>query len=219
MATGDSADVLGRLKAVLPRWFGDFAQAPVVRALLAGFAQTQSFVYSLYGYAALQTRIKVATDGWLDLIASDYFGSSVFRHSGETDAAFRSQIIANLFRERATRGGVNKILVDLTGRTPQIIEVLRPTDTGAYGGPYAGYGVAGAYASLVVPMTAFVTIFRPLSPTGGTPYGFSPIGGLYMPYGITGVSPYGYLPSDAELIAAAESVRPAGYSLEVRVSN
>lgn len=132
MATGDLNDFRSRIKATLPRWFADLP--PILDALLSGLAQAWVFVYSLYLYAQLQTRIKTATDGWLDLIAGDFFGTRILRRANQTDASFRAIIIANLFRERATRKALIQVLTDLTGRAPVLIEPQQPGDTGAYGG-------------------------------------------------------------------------------------
>lgn len=136
MSTGDSNDVFARLKSALPsRWFGSTSDSvPVVDSLLAGITAALSFVYSLYAYAKLQTRMLTASDGWLDMIAADFFGTSIQRKANQTDASFRATIIANMFRERATRNAIVKVLQDLTGRTPKIVEPKRPADTGAYGG-------------------------------------------------------------------------------------
>lgn len=198
MATGDQDDMLSRLKALLPTtWFS--SANPVLDGLLSAAAYTLSWFYSLYLYAALQTRIKTATDGWLDMIANDFFGPTFYRRSGQSDASFRAWIIVNMFRERGTRNSVIKILTDLTGRAPLIIEFNKPTDTGAYRGPHIGYGLAGAYGSLTaMDMQTMVTAYRPQSVAG---------------------SPLGYIPTDAELIAAVESVRPATYVIWVKVSD
>jgi hypothetical protein len=96
MATGDTTDVLGRLKAVLPRWFG--GASPILDALLTGLATASAFIYSLYGYAKLQTRILTASDGWLDMVAADFFGTTLQRKASQTDSSFRAAIIANLLR-------------------------------------------------------------------------------------------------------------------------
>lgn len=162
--TGDQNDIFSRLKAALPqRWFGSTSDSmPVVDSILAGAATGLSFIYALYAYAALQCRIKTASDGWLDAISADYFGANLPRKSNQSDASFRAAIIANLFRERATRNGIIKVLQDITGRTPTIIEPMRPADTGIYGGPLIGYSAAGSYGSMVMPYQAFVIAYRPL---------------------------------------------------------
>jgi hypothetical protein len=133
MATGDQQDMLGRLQALLPRgWFGD--APPILTALLTGFAAIFANVYAVLAYAKLQLRIATATDGWLDIISADFFGSTLPRRTGESDTAFRNRITVNLFRERATRKAVVQVLTTLTGRAPIIVEPRRPLDTGGYGG-------------------------------------------------------------------------------------
>lgn len=211
MATGDQQDIYHRLRGYLPRWFGDEAQSPVINALLQGLAYTGAYVYSLYAYAKLQTRILTATDGWLDMIAADFFGSALQRSANQSDASFRARIVLNLFRERATRNGMVKVLRDLTGRTPTIIEPERPADTGSYGGPLIGYGVAGAYGSMLMPYQCFVIAYRPLGT--GIPnvagYGISTGG-----YGQPSQADYASMASiqsavtDADIYAAIEATRP-----------
>lgn len=132
MATGDNDDIFSRLMGYLPRWFGD--SPPVVTALMRGAATGFAFIYLLIGYAILQTRIKSATGGWLDMIAADFFGSDLIRRTNESDPSFLNRIIVNMFRERGTRAAVVKVLTDLTGRAPLIVEPKRPSDTGGYGG-------------------------------------------------------------------------------------
>lgn len=199
MATGDRNDIISRLKSTLPNWFGDLTLAPLIGAVLTALATTQSFVYSLIVYATMQLRIMTATDGWLDMIAADFFGPTFFRHSGQSDQSFRVAIIANLLRPRGTRAAVIAILTQLTGRAPLLVEFNRPTDTGAYGGPYLGYSTAGAWGTLnSMPMQAMVIAYRPYS---------------------LATAPLGYYPTDAEIFAAIESVRPAAYQLWVALSN
>ncbi|TXD58936.1 hypothetical protein FUT88_13335 [Ralstonia sp. TCR112] len=184
----------------------------MVDSLLAGITTALSFVYSLYAYAKLQTRILTASDGWLDMIAADFFGTSIQRKANQTDASFRATIIANLFRERATRHAIVKVLQDLTGRTPKIVEPKRPADTGSYGGPLIGYGVAGAYGSMQMPYQAFVIAYRPLG--SGIPsvagYGIS-TGGYSQASQAewASLSMIQQAVTDADIFAAIDSVRPA----------
>lgn len=213
MSIGDQQDIYRRLRGYLPPWFGDEAETPIINGLLQGLAYGGAYVHSLYAYARLQTRILTATDGWLDMIAADFFGSTIQRKANQSDASFRGTIILNLFRERATRNGMVKVLQDLTGRTPTIIEVTRPADTGAYGAPNSGYGVAGAYGSLLMPYQCFVIAYRPLGT--GIPnvagYGVSTGG-----YGQPSQADYAALASiqgavtDADIYAAIEATRPVG---------
>jgi hypothetical protein len=136
MSTGDTADIFSRLKRLLPvGWFGD--TNPILDAALWGCATAQAWAYTLYLYAKDQTRIKTATDGWLDLISLDFFGNALMRYANQSDPNFRNRILINLFRERTTRPAMEKILFDLTGRAPIIIEPGRPADVGSYGAAVA----------------------------------------------------------------------------------
>lgn len=226
--TGDQQDVLTRLKAVMPRWFGD--NTPILDGVLSGIAWLGSFIYSLYVYAKLQTRILTATEGWLDMIAADFFGTALLRKQNQSDASFRAQIIINMFRERATRHAVIKVLQDLTGRTPLVFEPQRPLDTGAYSEPNSGYGVAGGYGSLLLPYQAFVQAFRPTGsgvPTVGG-YGLANYGATYGGpggYGEASALEYASLDmiegqvTDADIYAAVDSVRPIGSTVWTNISN
>jgi len=225
MATGDQNDILYRLKSLIPRWFGDSAQ--VTTALLTGLAYASSFIFSLIQYLRLQTRIKTATDGWLDMIAADFFGPALLRQSNQSDASFRARIIINLFRERATRWAIISVLKDLTGRTPLVFEPQRPLDTGSYGGPLIGYGMAGGYGSMLIPFQAFVTAYRPsgvgipnVGGYGGTVGGPGPGG-----YGTPAQIEYAALSmiqgavTDADIYAAIDSVKPAATAVWTRITN
>ena len=220
MATGDQNDFLARIEALIPNWFSD--SNPLLNALLSGIAWAKAFVYSMIMYATLQTRIKTATDGWLDMIAFDFFGSSILRKSGQSDASFRNTIIINLFRERATRNGLIKVLTDLTGRAPAVFEPTRPLDTGVYGGPLIGYGVAGGYGSMLLPFQAFVTAFRPTST--GIPnvagYGISTGGyGQASQAELASLSMIQGAVTDADIFSAIDSVKPVGTTVWARISN
>jgi len=234
MSTGDTTDMLGRVKALMPRWFSD--SAPVLDALLSGLAYAKSFIYQLLGYAKLQTRIKTATDGWLDIMAADFFGTALRRQAGQTDASFRSRIFSNMFRERATRNGLITLLTDLTGRAPQLYELQRALDTGCYGqgfGSNSGYGVAGRYGSMLLPFQAFVTVYRPAGTGIPLVTGYYSLGaGGYGAggYGLTALgAPYGYAEyaslvmaqglTDADIYGAIDSVKPAGTILWTSILN
>ncbi|MEJ7685614.1 MAG: hypothetical protein WKG52_00690 [Variovorax sp.] len=212
MATGDKSDFLSRIKSTLPPWFTD--STPILNALLSGLAQAWANIYSLYLFAQMQTRIKTATDGWLDLIAGDFFGTRIARKANQPDVSFRAVIIANLFRERATRRALIQVLTELTGRAPTLIEPQQPGDCGGYGIPTSGYGVAGFYGSRLLPSQMFLIAFRPA--TAGIPniagYGNSPaayrtpsIGGMYGSLSLI----VGQV-TDADIQAAIDSVKPVG---------
>jgi hypothetical protein len=136
MATGDTTDITTRLRLSLPKqWFQ--TDGTVIGAILGALSTSWAWAYSLYAYIKVQSRILTATDGWLDVVAGDFFGTSVTRKASQSDASFRAAIIINLFRERATRKAIITVLTQLTGRAPVIIEPQRPADTGAYGAAVA----------------------------------------------------------------------------------
>lgn len=189
-----AAPFLTRIKSLLPRWFPD--TSPILDAVLNGWANSLAFAYSLYAYAKQQTRIRTATDGWLDLIAADYFGALLQRKAYYTDASYRTFILASLLRERATRTGMLKMALDITGRNAILIEARRPLDNGAYSEPVAFYSCAGRYGSMSTnPYECFMKIYRPLP---GTQW-----------YGIT----------DADIYAAIDLVRPNNVTVWVQLLN
>ena len=220
MAIGDQSDSFQRIKSLLPDWYGD--SNPLRDALITGFGYAKAYVYQLIVYAGLQTRIKTATDGWLDMIAADFFGTAVQRKVNQSDASFRNTIVINMFRERATRYAITKILTDLTGRAPTIIEPSRPADTGGLAINLA-LGVAGCLGSFSMPYQAFVIAYRPL--TAGVPL----IPGLATsPFGL-GITSGGAVTAsiaatqnavaDSDIYAAIDLVKPAGTIAWTRISN
>lgn len=103
MATGDNNDQFRRLKRLMPQsWFGD--NSTVIDAILRGFASVNASLYALIAYARLQTRINTATDGWLDMIAYDFFGNNLPRKPGQSDDSYRAWIKVNLLGRRRLAG-------------------------------------------------------------------------------------------------------------------
>lgn len=232
MATGDQADFLGRLKAVLPgRWFPVSNPAPAVSAtpildaLLSGFAAAWAQLWSLLAYIQLQTRIATATDSFLNMASGDYFGTALPRRTGETDAAFSARIRANLLPQAGTRAAVIAAVQRLTGTAPTVFEPANAGDTGGYGGGDAltwmgsAYNVAGGYGSLGLPFQFFVTAARPTA--GGVPNvaGYGSPTSAYANGALTGlaavISPYsvyspggGAVVPDAEIYATIAATSP-----------
>jgi hypothetical protein len=221
MSVGDQQDFVARIKALLPNgWFGD--ETPILDAVLNGIASALASVYSLITYAALQTRIATATDGFLDLISYDFFGNTLPRKPQESDMAFLSRIRAELFLERGTRSGLIRALQLLTGRTPKVFEPARPADTGAYNTNTMGYGVAGAYGSLQLNAQAFVVAYR--SAGSGIPFiaGYGNPEGAYSTPSQTKYATLSEIVgavTDSDIYAAIDSVKPAGVIVWTRLSN
>lgn len=236
--TGDFNDTFARLKDALPKgWFGSTSDTmPVVDSALSGIATGLSFIYSLYAYAKKQTRLLSMTDGWLDLFANDFFGSTIQRKSNQPDASFKAIIRANLFAEKATRKGVSNILTTLTGQAPVIFEPNRPADVAVMGVPTAGgqnymgiaqslyYGPA-RMGSMAVPYTAMIIVYRP-QVSGGS------AGGAFMdaPTWSAMNSPLGHSytnsltfqtssATDADIYAVIDAAKPEGTTLWAAITN
>lgn len=222
MATGDTQDITSRLQRLIPPGWFPVGLVPIRDAIITGAANAFSFIYSLLAYIRPQTRIGTATDVFLDLIAADFFGSKITRAAGQSDASFRTWILANLVRQRGTRQAVISILQQLTGRTPRVFEPRRPADTGCYGGPTLAYGVAGGYGSMLLPYQSFVTAFRPVNK------GIPNIAGYGVPtgaYGRGSQAAYASLSSvegnisDADIFSAVDSVRPVAYTIWMQIKS
>lgn len=216
--------MLGRLNAALPsRWFGT---SSTIGAVMSGFAAMLSWLYSMYQYVQLQMRIATASGVWLDIAASDFFGTGLPRLANEFDDQYRARIRSSLFVEHGTRNAIYYTLLRLTGRAPVIFEPARPADTGAYGGAGVGamglaYNTAGGYGSLQMPYQALVQAYLPS--TAGIPL----VAGYGIPtgaYNTASRAEYTSLANAQESVAqqaiynAVEAVRPAGTTVWVGTS-
>ncbi|WP_186250813.1 hypothetical protein [Burkholderia gladioli] len=228
MATGDSTDILSRLKSYMPRgWFGDWAEAPVVSAVLSGIAAVFATSYALIIFAWAQTRLQTSSGGWIDLWAADFFGNGLPRKAGETDAAYIARIKMALFQRRATRPAMDAVLTQLTGRAPVIFEPARPLDSGCCGvntGPASFCGVA-RMGSIAAPFTALITVYRPQVSGGslGAAYANAPTWSA-----MAAPTSHGYAGSltqevtaatDADILAAVNATRPAATKIGVCITN
>ena len=165
-------------------------------------------VYAQLVYAALQTRIGSATDGWLDMIAGDFFGNDLPRKPGEADAVYRARIISNITVEKGTRAGVIKAVQALLGVTPTVFEPANPADTGGYNMGCA-YNVAGGWGSTELPYTFFVRI-PPMAQAAALPCnGYAgPLGGYGVGLGRYAVmTDFDHYIDRAAICAAVNNVR------------
>ncbi len=160
MAIGDVNDVLSRLKSVLPSWFPQ--STPILDGVLSGFAQIGSWAYGLLQYTQAQTRVATATDGFLDLAAYDFFGLRVRRKAAQPDAVLRGVIKTEVLRERDTRRGMIKALIDLTGTPVSIFEPSYAYDTGGYDTTSLAFDTNGAWGSRDLPYQMFITVVEPI---------------------------------------------------------
>lgn len=198
--TGSAADMLARLKAVLPaRWFPD--NTPVLDALLGGLASTAATLHGMIGYVRTQTRVASVSDNFLDLATMDYCANRVSRRALESDASLRPRLLREMIRERGTNAALVAAIQDVTGRTPAIFEPMAPGNTGGYG-VACGYGAVGGYASLTMPFQCLVTAYRPFAAnapawtTGPGPG--APVAAALVPLPV----------ADADIYAAIAAVTP-----------
>jgi hypothetical protein len=226
MATGDQADIVSRLRVVLPaRWFLDTApgvasNTPVLDAVLAGIAVVWAQVFAALSYTTLQARIATATDVFLDMIGVDFFGTTMTRQQSEGDAHYRARLQAAMLQPRGTRVALAQALVTLTKRPPTIFEPAWPPDTGVWG-VTCGWGIAGGWGNLTMPFQCLVTAFRP---RGG---GVSVVAGWGIPVGGWGGGAIEYANasmeseevSDEQIAAAIAGVMPAATVAWLRISN
>lgn len=216
--TGDEADFIARLKAVLPRnWFPD--ETPILDALLAGLASPWVSIFDGITFADLQTRIASATGFWLDGASADYL-TAFPRRLNEPDASYSLRIRREIIRPRNTRAAIVRVLQDLTGNTPTVFRPSNVLDTGGWDGPTLGWDVAGGWGAYDLPFQAFVTIALGTAPgTAGANTGDDGISGWDSPLGGWDVGAIGWADgspaqgavTDADIYAAVESVTPDGH--------
>ena len=167
-----------RIRRLLPTgWFppppaaGQAEQAPVLNALLQGYGYVFAWVWAMLAGTADQTRLATMTGAFLDMFATDFFGTLLTRNPGESDDAFRTRIEEALFPSLGTRPDVVHVMADEVGTPGRVIEPRNATDckglgnlsAPATGGGY-GYGVAALrYGSRGVPFQLFAQL-----PTGDT---------------------------------------------------
>ena len=213
---GDQADFQQRLRSLIPKSWFPSGNSPNFDATLQGSAWALSSVYAQITYAALQTRIKTATDGWLDIISGDFFGTSLPRLLNESDGPFRARIFANLFVKGPRRGDMSKVLTLITGRAPLIFEPSNTSDSGGWDAALGWDVQVGGYGD-AMPYQCLVTAYRP---TGGNvthgewdTYTLAyDAWGAWTDVNLTSIT-------DASIIAAVESTKPVATLCWLRIAD
>ena len=174
MADLDITIILNRLKKSLPStWFKD--ENALITAVLNGFAWGATLVYDNIVEMKLQTRIKTATAGFLDMISGDFFGDRYPRKENEPDFLFCKRIQYNLFKEKATFQALYDTLVlvlEGTGATVEIFEYGLVYDTLA---TQTGDDISLEDDSSILELEPFITTI----PDGSYPVGLNLIDILY----------------------------------------
>jgi len=155
---GSVDDFTARLRALLPvGWFPSPPQgleeeeAPVLVAILTGFATVLTGIWVLMEECRSQIRLTTMSGAFLDMLAADYFGvDGLPQRASEGDSDYRARIVNSLVAPRNTRQAVRDALVAVTGVEPVIIEPLNAADCHAQAslaspscGGGVGYGCAG----------------------------------------------------------------------------
>jgi hypothetical protein len=215
---GDQNDTYSRIQRLIPPWFGRQDASPVINSAIQGAAWALAFVYSLYAFAVLQTRLATMSGGWLDLAAGDYFGDNLRRFGAEQDGTYSRRIRLEVLRDRNTRNGIDRAVYDLTANHPIIFEAFRPADGGGLGTYGLALGVVGGWGSAG---GAFQVLVSTQAPTG---FGIPTLPGWDVTTG--GIDATFVLENETDLVAngptplnvlnALERVRTAGITYFVR---
>lgn len=190
---GNADDMVRRLRMVLPaRWFAD--TTPILDGVLTGLGATSAWAYGLLKGVRQQARIATASGKFLDIAATDFFGSRVARGAGQSDSGFRAAILREIFRPRATREALSRSLEDPTRRPPDIFEPARPADTAIWN-TVGAYCVAGRWGSLQMPNQILISAYRRFPGAPGAEL------------------------SDFEILAAAADVAPIATTVWTRIES
>lgn len=185
MATGDSNDILNRIRAAISKGWFQYV-APARDALLGGLASGLAFVYSLLSYIQNQTRIASASDFFLDLAAFDFFGLRIQRRPGQPDSTFSPQIRKEVLRTRVTRPGIIRAVNDLTQTAVSMFEPENPQDSGGWGTYLFAFDASGGWGAQLS-YTTFITAVQPVGA------GIPNLSGFDDSYGGWGSPPYAFV--------------------------
>jgi hypothetical protein len=163
MATGDSNDILTRVKMLIPfRWFSWVA--PLRDAVLGGLSDSTAWCYSWLVYIKQQSRIATSTGPFLDLISYDFLGRHLPRGQ-MNDSLYRTRIMATILQERVTRKGMINAVNMIIGSNPIVFEPWNTGDAGAWTGgsfkcPNFAWGIIGGWGSTDLPAQCFLNLTR-----------------------------------------------------------
>lgn len=102
-----------------------------------------------------QLRLATMTGASLDQAAQDFYGTSLPRAFGESDASYLARITGGLFVQRITRSAIAAILKAITGIEPIMTDSMRPSDVGGWGDGTASGFVAGGWDAYDTKLSEF----------------------------------------------------------------
>lgn len=216
---GDQDDIVSRLQRWLPGGWFPPDKGTRIRAILSGFASLLAAIFDKITYAGLQTRLATLTDGFVDLAAFDFFGTTLPRLNGETDATYSARLRREILRDKQTRGAIDSLLFELTGYHPEITELERGNDCFAWRGLYGwrtGHYGSHAWSYAVFIKTTHAGVFginvgawRSLLAAWRIPTFVYADPSMLTGTGLT----------DQQLLAALERIRPAGVTYWVWIDS
>ena len=210
---GDKLDFFERTKTLIPDWFGEIS--PIFDSLIQGNAVAEAFIYDMIQFVAEQCRIQTTVDGFLDIASIDFFAGDLPRFANETDSAFRTRIIASIFRLRGTRPAMRSVLLSTTGLEPELFEPSRPADCLCLGVGALGVGKLG---NLDLPYQAFAVAHRTITTTQGRKPGLNaPMAGLNQEAVLFPDDASRYALSDADILNAINKTKPEGTVTWIRI--
>jgi len=155
ISTVPASDFMRRLIALFPNyWAGDTALQPGgnLYALFMACAVVLNIVSTLLQTTQESFYLTSADGTALDITVGDFFGTSLPRNSGETDASYRARVYQRIFEITDTRPGLYTYM-NLIAPT-RLIEPWAPSDTGVYDAiiAYAGNpnGFVAGYVNMLV---------------------------------------------------------------------
>ena len=212
---GDELDFFERTKALIPDWFGE--TAPLFDSLIQGNAVAEAFIYDMIQFVAEQCRIQTTVDGFLDIASIDFFAGDLPRFANETDSAFRTRIIASIFRLRGTRPAMRSVLLSTTGTEPELFEPNRPADCLCLSAGIGALGV-GKLGNLDLHHQGFAVVRRTITTVEGRKPGLdAPMAGLSHEAVLFPDDASRYALSDADILNAINKTKAEGTVTWVRI--
>jgi hypothetical protein len=143
-------------------WFDP--DGPVVKALLAAYADPAAYNFSQLLFDAQQARLATASGAFLDMLADDFLGKGLFkRRAAETDTSYRARIKTEILRPRATRQAIINAVESLTGTTVTVFEPNNVRDVGGYSDGSFAWG-RSRWGTLSRPYEFFMDVELPKGP-------------------------------------------------------
>ena len=119
-----------------PNWCSDDAKTSGnVYSLLLSLGNELTNLMNEVQYTQQATLIGTETSPELDNAGLDFFGGTLPRPPGMSDANYSALILSSLFPTSATRAAISAAIKKATGQAPRMVEPWNVNDTGARDSP------------------------------------------------------------------------------------